>query len=169
MAEKTYQPSWSHQLLEFHDLTIEDLEQLVEIERGGYSFPWSERLFRESIGSGYLSFGVWLQDELLGYAISTLVLDEVHLLNLCVHSRFRRQGLARYLLRQLIARAQQSGASKVLLEVRVSNHGALALYASEGFERCGRRPEYYPDPKGREDAQVMLLALGSDSEAPGLL
>lgn len=159
MTGLRYGSPLSAQTLEFHDLTDEDLDQLLEIERGGYSFPWAEKLFRDSLGSGYLSFGLWMQDELLGYAISTLVLDEVHLLNLCVHPRHRRQGLARYLLRHLIARAHQEGAGVIMLEVRVSNKGAIALYESEGFEPCGVRPDYYPDAGSREDALVMKLTL----------
>ena len=161
MLEKPYGAPLSQQELGFHDLTIEDLDQLVEIERCGYSFPWGEQLFRDSLGPGYLSFGIWLQDELRGFAISTLVLDEVHLLNLCVHPRYRRQGLARYLLRQLIARSQKQGARTLMLEVRVSNLGAIGLYESEGFEVVGHRSEYYPDPEGREDACVMTLSLRS--------
>ena len=50
-------------------------------------------------------------------------------------------------------------ADRVFLEVRPSNPGAQALYASEGFIEIGRRPRYYPAADGREDAIVMAFEL----------
>ena len=39
------------------------------------------------------------------------------------------------------------------LEVRRSNHGAIALYESFGFKAAGVRPRYYAD--NGEDALIM--------------
>jgi ribosomal-protein-alanine N-acetyltransferase len=41
------------------------------------------------------------------------------------------------------------------LEVRVSNHSAIALYERMGFTRHGIRPRYYSD--NAEDALIMWL------------
>ena len=41
------------------------------------------------------------------------------------------------------------------LEVRVSNHGAIAMYERLGFRRAGRRRRYYSD--NGEDAMIMWL------------
>jgi ribosomal-protein-alanine N-acetyltransferase len=43
--------------------------------------------------------------------------------------------------------------------VRPSNPNAIALYESIGFNEFGRRPNYYPAKKGREDALVMAMEL----------
>jgi ribosomal protein S18 acetylase RimI-like enzyme len=53
------------------------------------------------------------------------------------------------------------GTAEVLLEVRGSNAGALALYGQLGFEAVGRRPRYYRDPE--DDAVAMLLRLGNSA------
>ena len=46
------------------------------------------------------------------------------------------------------------------LEVRESNHGALALYEHVGFKRVAVRKRYYPlKINQREDAVVMQLTL----------
>jgi ribosomal-protein-alanine N-acetyltransferase len=45
----------------------------------------------------------------------------------------------------------------VFLEVRESNGGARALYASRGFEVAGRRAKYYRKPV--EDALVLRREL----------
>jgi ribosomal-protein-alanine N-acetyltransferase len=43
------------------------------------------------------------------------------------------------------------------LEVRPSNHAALAFYRAQGFAVTGRRPRYYADPV--EDAVLLALNL----------
>jgi len=43
--------------------------------------------------------------------------------------------------------------------VRPSNPNAIALYEDEGFNEIGRRPNYYPSKKGREDAIVMAMEI----------
>jgi ribosomal-protein-alanine N-acetyltransferase len=47
----------------------------------------------------------------------------------------------------------------VFLEVRPSNPRAVTLYESLGFYDIGRRPNYYPARRGREDAVVMAMEL----------
>jgi ribosomal-protein-alanine N-acetyltransferase len=45
--------------------------------------------------------------------------------------------------------------------VRPSNHVALRLYQSVGFEQIGIRPAYYQAERGREDAVVLSVAVRS--------
>ena len=48
----------------------------------------------------------------------------------------------------------------LFIEVAVSNHAALALYASCGFEKAGMRKNYYERNDGkREDALIMRKGL----------
>jgi ribosomal-protein-alanine N-acetyltransferase len=57
------------------------------------------------------------------------------------------------------------GAEQCFLEVRESNHAAIALYLREGFAPVARRAGYYPAParaSGREDALVMRRRLVGD-------
>lgn len=79
--------------------------------------------------------------------------DEIQMLNLAVHPDYRRQGLGRQLVSFLLGQAEEKRKSKVLLEVRVSNQDAIALYRSLSFKVLYRRPGYY-EPDG-EDALVM--------------
>jgi len=51
------------------------------------------------------------------------------------------------------------GFGSLLLEVRPSNAGAIALYRRVGFAEIGRRKRYYPaENSTREDALVMRIA-----------
>ena len=62
---------------------------------------------------------------------------------IAVDSDHRGRGFARDLLERLLATAERSGCSEVLLEVRADNAAAIALYESEGFEAIARRTSYY--------------------------
>ena len=75
------------------------------------------------------------------------------MMNLAVREEYRRQGLGRQLVEALVARLTQQGSHILLLEVRVSNAPAIALYEQMGFCQVGRRPNYYFKP--REDALIM--------------
>jgi ribosomal-protein-alanine N-acetyltransferase len=55
------------------------------------------------------------------------------------------------------------GAKEVVLEVRATSVGAIALYAGLGFEEVGCRPGYYVNPA--DDAIVMRLDLSTASKA----
>jgi ribosomal-protein-alanine N-acetyltransferase len=75
------------------------------------------------------------------------VADEAELLNLAVREECRRQGEGRALLVELRRRFAESGVSRVFLEVRESNLGAIAFYERMGFRRSGRREGYYLEPQ----------------------
>ena len=99
-------------------------------------------------GGGILGYaGVWLGDGR----------GDADLLTIATVPRARRRGLAAAMLRELIGLARAAGCRAVLLEVRVSNDAARALYARHGFTTAGRRQRYYTAPV--EDALVMRLPL----------
>ncbi len=59
------------------------------------------------------------------------------------------------LMKEMMERAKSRGATKMTLEVRVSNFTAQKLYERLGFVPRGRRKGYYSDTG--EDAIVMWL------------
>lgn len=82
-------------------------------------------------------------DRVAGFLVArSLAADEHELLNLAVARQFRRQGVARELLRALLT----NSTGNVFLEVRESNSAAVALYQSLGFQQVSRRAEYYENP-----------------------
>ncbi len=91
---------------------------------------------------------------LLGYTLFWHVVDELHLLNVAVAVPCRRRGIGGALMADLLAYARQHEVVRILLEVRATNAGAIALYESLGFERFNVRAAYYSDG---EDAVEMSL------------
>jgi ribosomal-protein-alanine N-acetyltransferase len=156
---ETYQKVLDADLL-VRPLAPEDVSAVLDIERQGYSHPWSESVFRDCFKDNYRLWGACHGDMLMAYAVVAYMVDEAHLLNICVHPSARGEGVGRHLLRHVLATAAHEGMSQLLLEVRVSNHAAIALYQNEGFHEIGQRPGYYPAANGREDARVLTRALG---------
>jgi len=136
-----------------------DLDQVIEIERACYPFPWTRGIFADCLRAGYGCFGLQCEGRLAGYSVLSWGAGEAHLLNLCVHPDFQGRGYGRLLLEHAVARARTLGCHAMFLEVRPSNARAGALYARAGFTVVGERPAYYPAQGGREDAVVMRRAL----------
>jgi ribosomal-protein-alanine acetyltransferase len=72
----------------------------------------------------------------------------------------RGKGLGRTMVKALIARAAESAARSIFLEVRADNEAAISLYTTEGFDILDRRVGYY-QPDG-VDALVMRKELVHD-------
>lgn len=139
-----------------------DVEAVMEIELRAYPFPWTPGIFRDCLRAGYPAWVLQDGEGIFGYGVLSVGAGEAHLLNVCVDPRRQGHGHGRRLLRALMRVARGGGAQRVFLEVRPSNPHALALYQDEGFNEIGRRPRYYPDHEGREDAIVMAMELLSD-------
>ena len=89
----------------------------------------------------------------LGYVGSQTVLDETDMMNIAVHPDYRRRGIAAALIEALVFSLKARGSRSLKLEVRTSNHPAIALYEGMGFVRLGLRKNYYRNPK--EDALIL--------------
>jgi len=136
-----------------------DLGAVVAIERAAYPFPWSNGIFRDCLRVGYCCWVVEHEGAVIGYGIMQVVARESHILNLCVHPAYQRQGCGRVLLARLLELARDHRADTVLLEVRPTNEAAIALYTRMGFNEVGVRRAYYPGHKGKEDALILARNL----------
>ncbi|WJF91419.1 ribosomal protein S18-alanine N-acetyltransferase [Paraburkholderia bonniea] len=138
-------------------MSMDDLAEVTAIEAAAYEFPWSRGNFEDSLRHGY--YGMCLRHvtgTLLGYCVLMPVVDEMHLLNLCVAPAVQRAGSGLFLLSEALRFTGSQRFASVLLEVRPSNHAALRLYERAGFVVIGRRKNYYPaQHHTREDAIVM--------------
>ena len=137
-----------------------DVPALVAIERRAFSDPWSAGSFRALFGNAVVHFAVAedvISGRVLGYVVSWYVVDEAEIANLAVADDVRRAGIGARLLDHALDIAKERRSRVVFLEVRESNAGARALYASRGFQVAGRRAKYYRKPV--EDALVLRREL----------
>ncbi len=138
-------------------LSPAELEDLSELEERCFpTDPWPRCLLASALeGYGNLALGLYCP-ELCGCALGRIVADEAELHSIAVHPASRRKGHARALLEAFLEQCRDAGVRHVWLEVRASNHPAIALYGGRGFKASGRRPGYYDDG---EDALIYLLDL----------
>ena len=135
-----------------------DVAAIAELEKLCFSDPWSENSIASEVNNP-LSY--WLvaevDGEVAGYVGSQSVLDAADMMNLAVSPKCRKQGIGQALVKNLVHHLQQNNVIALLLEVRVSNAPAIALYEKMGFVQVGRRPKYYHNP--REDALILRKEL----------
>ena len=145
--------------LSYRPMQMADLDAIMQIEPTIFPFPWSIGNFRDSLNTGYSCWVVEEQQQMIGYVVLMLVLDEAHLLNISIAKPVQGKGYGRELLNFIMQKAREHGALNIFLEVRVSNKVAINLYEKMGFNEMAIRPKYYPAEHGREDAMLMGMAL----------
>jgi ribosomal-protein-alanine N-acetyltransferase len=134
-------------------LTYADLPQVVAIERRAFPAPWSLAMFvLELSRPGGICLVATDADQVTGYCICSRHDTVWHLMDIAVDPDRRRAGIARRLVEALLA-ALPGPHEQVTLEVRRSNHAAMALYEQFGFKVAGVRRRYYSD--NGEDALIM--------------
>lgn len=135
-----------------------DIDAVVALENESFTNPWPrETLIWELTNSDVTR--VYLlrdaEDRAIAFCMAWVIFDELHINTLAVGGAHRRQGLATFLIRWLMADAAKEGARRATLEVRASNTAALELYARLGFAVKATRPNYYTNPV--EDALILWL------------
>ena len=141
------------------EATPADIEAVAAIERACFSDPWSPASFREILMLGRAFFACARQSDtpaIAGYVVASFAADEGEIANLAVDPSARRSGIGGLLLDTVLDEARQRGTMTLYLEVRDSNLGARALYASRGFAEVGRRRRYYRFP----DEDAIILSVG---------
>jgi ribosomal-protein-alanine N-acetyltransferase len=135
-------------------MTQEDVPAVAAIEQTCFSQPWSKKGFSDALCNSDAIFWVAEEEsEILGYVGMYVSLDEGEITNVAVGERFRGRGIGRALVEAACSYAAGHSLFRIVLEVRVSNADAIALYRHCGFERIGVRKGFYEFPK--EDADIM--------------
>ena len=136
------------------------LDSLADLESLAFSTPWSYDALAEELQNPLAVFLVAEDvdaESAVGYLGMHHILDEGFIANLAVHPAYRRQGIARSLLREAQEYAEAHDLARLTLEVRASNVPAIALYEGMGLTRGCIRPGCYDSP--REDAAIYSYCL----------
>ena len=149
-------------------MTEHDLLAVVEIEETCGLSRWGWEAYHNEIaeGRGALMLVARLSQtrpeepdakNVVGFIAARFTGDEVHINNVAVRHGFRLRGIGAMLLGSVLKEGARMGARSAILEVRVTNMAAQALYARQGFRVVGRRKGYYTEPP--EDALVMSASI----------
>lgn len=134
--------------MNIREMTWDDLDQVMVIERENFSVPWTEMGFFTYLMREDALFLVAEDEEenILGYCGVIIAIDEGDITNVSVKKELQGKGIGKALVQALITQTVSRGVHTLFLEVRESNAGALALYEKMGFEYMGVRKNYYTDP-----------------------
>ena len=138
----------------YEEMKMEHVPAVARLEQENFSLPWSENVLLGELSS---PLALWLvalnEGEVVGYVGAQIVPDEADMMNLAVDEKYRRMGIGKALVAQLVEKLQARAVRSLTLEVRISNQPAISLYERMGFSVVGKRPRYYQKPK--EDALIL--------------
>ena len=135
-----------------------DAPAIAALETEIFSDPWSEAGVLSEINQENALFLVCeIGKTPAGYVSMETVCGECYIANLAVKREYRRQGIAKALLRAIINAAKEERCTFLTLEARASNAAARTLYEKAGFAAQGVRPGFYSSPD--EDAVIYTLFL----------
>ena len=135
-----------------------DIRAVYKLEKLCQPRPWPSWYFRKQLRTS----SCWVLEHQgmdVGFGIVSMVKDWAHIMNMCVAPGYRRRGLGRRILLQLLQVAKRHHAHHAWLEVRPSNLPAVNLYRKMGFRKIQIRKNYYMLPSGKENALVMVRRL----------
>ncbi len=133
-----------------------DVGQLFLLEKKLFSqenFPLSKGSFRYHIKNSSL-FVTQIDYDIVAYVLILIKRKNAKLYSIGVNGSWRGQRIAEQLLQKSIEELRKLGFGTLLLEVRVDNLEALALYKKRGFEVQKRLKAFYGDGC---DAYLMKL------------
>lgn len=149
--------SQARQELRIEPMLLQDLDQVMRIERLSFPSPWTRSHFIEEINRNSLSHAFVLRDpisgDVAGFLLCWILSMQVHISNVAVHPSRRGRGCGEILIRHGMKLAKENGCRHVVLEVRPSNLTALRLYQRLGFRIVGELPGYYSN----ENAWVLSV------------
>jgi ribosomal-protein-alanine N-acetyltransferase len=138
------------------EITPSMIEEISLLERESFSSFYSDSVLLSTIKAPSFFGLASVDNKVLGYVFSTVVLDEANIDRIAVKKEYRNQKIATKLLIELENRLKDKGVKKVLLEVRRSNAVAIKLYLSLGYKKIYERKNYY---ENGEDALIYIKNL----------
>jgi ribosomal protein S18 acetylase RimI-like enzyme len=161
MARRATSPTRAIERAEPGDLVA--MAQCMAIDADAFPYPSAQFGVRAD------GARVWVARDDAGRAVAFLAgrlrHGHLHVEGLAVVAEARRRGLGRALVRAAVEGSRAEGVRSIGLHVSVTNEGAVALYASEGFRVARRLRDFYgPRVYGGERAALEMridLAEGS--------
>ena len=145
-------------------MTLEDLDDVIEIEHASFARPWPRSSYEKEITENRCAryLVAVKNNRVIGFAGGWVVLDESQVTNIAICASERGHGYGTDLTRALLQYFSNLGAVCTTLEVRESNLCARHVYEKLGFFSVGRRKKYYTD--NGEDALLMLCDALPDAQ-----
>lgn len=135
---------------------MEVYDNICKIDEACFKIPWTwESMVFEISHPLSVSVVEWRDGKVVAFAVGRVIADEAEVMKIATLEKYRRQGIARLMMTELLDKMRAKGALTCYLEAASKNSAAIALYKSIGFEEVYVRELYYGD----DDAVAMRLTL----------
>ena len=143
------------------ELTNDDLDVLVEIEKSLYKDPWNKEAYLRDLENDIAYNYVLVHDDvILGYYGFWIMFDNIDITKVSIRKELQGKGLSNILMKDFFSRISNLDIKSITLEVRVSNIKAINLYKKYGFKEISVRKKYYSDS---EDALILQKEVKEDA------
>lgn len=147
-------------MLEIKKITMENLDDLVFLEKNCFNNPFKKDDFVYEINDNPFSFiyGLFLDNKLIGYIDYWITFESSTISKIAVLKEYQNNGYGTKLLEFIInnLKIENSEVHFITLEVRVSNIIAINLYKKFNFEIVNVKKNYY---ENKEDALYMVKGI----------
>ena len=116
-------------------------EYYSEIE-DDYEKKWKKKDFNSFISNQHNIF-ILSQPEPVGFIKARIIKDEIEIISILIDKNFRKKGIGKGLLNDLLSLANKKKIQHIFLEVSVENKVAINLYKKFNFIKIGERKDYY--------------------------
>ena len=143
----------------YRSLSLDFLSDCAALHTNAFASGWPESEFerlisdRRVVADGAISGS---GDQVRGFILSRVVLDEAEILTIVVTPTARGRGVGRLLSEYHFSNLNRAGVRSIFLEVAENNGAALHLYTRLGFRQIGKRNAYYPAPNGTRIAALTM-------------
>ena len=107
---------------------------------------WNQNQWDNELEKDYVSaIGIYLNNSILGVCVFHKIFDELEIRYLSVHPYYKRRGLGKKLIHEIIKDNKNDKVKRIFLEVSAENKQALSFYEYFGFKTISIRKKYYKD------------------------
>ncbi len=126
-------------------MRIDDLPEVTQIDHLAFPPLWQncQVCLEKAFNQTGISTIALLNDEIVGYQISTAMTIYGHLARLAVHPDFQRQGIAFSLVYNLLHQFKTRGFWRVTVNTQSDNKSSLRLYKLFGFVKTSEQIPVY--------------------------
>ena len=133
----------THQHVHIRPMAVEDLPVVYEVDKLAFGLEWQNSLaaLDMALGQSVVASIAEVNNEVVGYQISTSSSIGGHLARLAVRPSSQGQGIGTALVCELLETFRERRINQVTVNTQMDNRASLAIYENIGFKVTG---ESYP-------------------------